>query len=220
MGVFVAGALLALVVVLWPASLKSWVGNKTRVDYILPNYHFNEVHTTEIEASPARVFQAIKEVTPREITLLRELMIVQSLGQTNAPLDKPFLEIFQEGGYAPLVQDLNREFVGGGLLNMVGGEKQTISDAESYRAFNEPGYAKVVIQFLIENSGNNHVKLTTQTRVLGTDVVATRNFGIYWRIIYPGSSLIRSTLLRAIKNRAEKAVLPPVTLLTFSYAWA
>ncbi len=204
LAVFVGGLLLSLVAVLWPTQLKTWSGTKTRIDDILPSYHFNEVHTTEIAASPARVFQAIKEVTPREIVLLRELMIVQSSGQTNLPLDKPFLQIFQEGGYAALEQDLNHEFVAGGLLNMIGGAKQTISDAESYRAFNERGYAKVVLNFLIEDAGNNKVKLTTQTRVLGTDAVAKRNFGIYWRIIYPGSALIRITLLQAIKARAER----------------
>jgi len=36
-----------------------------------------------------------------------------------------------------------------------------------------------------------------------TDAATTRRFAAYWRVIYPGSALIRRMWLRAIKRRAE-----------------
>jgi hypothetical protein len=47
--------------------------------------------------------------------------------------------------------------------------------------------------------------LTTETRIYATDASSRRAFARYWRVIYPGSSLIRRMWLRAIKKRAEAA---------------
>jgi hypothetical protein len=40
--------------------------------------------------------------------------------------------------------------------------------------------------------------------VHATDDSARRKFARYWRVIYPGSALIRRMWLRAIKLRAER----------------
>jgi hypothetical protein len=45
--------------------------------------------------------------------------------------------------------------------------------------------------------------VTTETRILGTDAAGRRNFGLYWRVIHPGSAFIRRMWLAAIKKRAE-----------------
>ena len=47
---------------------------------------------------------------------------------------------------------------------------------------------------------------STETRVFATDDSARRRFAAFWRVIYPGSALIRRMWLRAIQRRAE--VLP------------
>jgi hypothetical protein len=45
--------------------------------------------------------------------------------------------------------------------------------------------------------------VTTETRVFATTDSARRNFAVYWRIIRPGSGIIRGSWLEAIKRRAE-----------------
>jgi hypothetical protein len=45
--------------------------------------------------------------------------------------------------------------------------------------------------------------VSTETRVYGTDASAGRRFAPYWRLIYPGSAIIRRMWLRAIRIRAE-----------------
>jgi hypothetical protein len=41
--------------------------------------------------------------------------------------------------------------------------------------------------------------------VFATDPASCRRFAVYWRVIYPGSALIRRMWLRAIRLRAERA---------------
>ncbi|MCI0412232.1 hypothetical protein L0222_05445 [bacterium] len=45
--------------------------------------------------------------------------------------------------------------------------------------------------------------VSTETRVFANSSESLRRFAIYWRIIYPGSDLIRRMWLRAIERRAE-----------------
>jgi hypothetical protein len=59
------------------------------------------------------------------------------------------------------------------------------------------------MNFLIRPDESGGCLLTTETRVWATDASSKRRFAAYWRIIYPGSALIRQMWLRAIKKRAE-----------------
>jgi len=61
------------------------------------------------------------------------------------------------------------------------------------------------MNFNVEDAGGGMSRLVTQTRVAATDAEAERAFARYWRVIYPGSALIRRMWLRAIKARAEAA---------------
>jgi hypothetical protein len=66
------------------------------------------------------------------------------------------------------------------------------------------GYAKAVMNFyLAVRADNTGVILTTETRILASDPATRRKFARYWRVIFPGSALIRRMWLRAIKRRAE-----------------
>ena len=51
-------------------------------------------------------------------------------------------------------------------------------------------------------------RLTTSTLMLYGDTASCRNFGRYWGVIYPGSSLVRIELLESIKRRVESDVAP------------
>ena len=47
--------------------------------------------------------------------------------------------------------------------------------------------------------------VTTETRIATTDERARRRFARYWRLVHPGSALIRIDWLRAIRRRAERS---------------
>ena len=66
------------------------------------------------------------------------------------------------------------------------------------------GFAVAAINFRLKEEASGETVLTTETRVYVTDASTQKKFGVYWRVIYPGSALIRVMWLRAIRNRAEK----------------
>jgi len=59
------------------------------------------------------------------------------------------------------------------------------------------------MNFRIEDASSAACTLTTETRVYATDASTRRRLALYWRMIYPGSALIRRMWLRAIARRAE-----------------
>jgi hypothetical protein len=71
------------------------------------------------------------------------------------------------------------------------------------RLMRTPGNAVATINFRVRDEGGGWCSVTTETRVFATDLAAQRQFARYWRVIYPGSSLLRYTWLRAIRARAE-----------------
>jgi hypothetical protein len=66
-----------------------------------------------------------------------------------------------------------------------------------------PGFGIAVMNFRLESLVPGRTRLTTETRIFATDATTRRLFTPYWRLIYPGSSIIRASWLRAIKRRAE-----------------
>ncbi|HEV7517478.1 MAG TPA: hypothetical protein VGR07_14350 [Thermoanaerobaculia bacterium] len=98
-------------------------------------------------------------------------------------------------------------FLGGislGTLVIVPERSGLLSPA-GFAALDRPGYAKAAINFRVEDDGNGWSRLVTETRVYATDASARRRFATYWRIIVPGSALIRRMWLAAVRDRAEGA---------------
>jgi len=182
------------------------------LDELMPAYHFNEFHAVHVPASPERVYTALKEVRPGEIRLFLLLTGIRSLrpgrlvGRGVPPLaaQRPILETSARGSFMVLA-DTPREVVqatcGQFWRFRPGGHCPGVNSRETLVAFAEPGYAKAIINFRIIPEGDGSL-LTTETRILATDDSARRTFGAYWRLIYPGSALIRRSWLAAIARRA------------------
>ena len=196
--VFGAGVACALAGFLLPAPVERVDGPRTRLDAVMPAYHFHEVHSTRVHAPPQRILEAVRTVTPGEIRLFRTLTWIRSprLGARaresilDAPEDEPILEVALRSGFVDLGHD-DREVVFGTLLRL--------SPARS----GAPRHARTAMNFLVEEEADGWSRLSTETRVLGSDEGARRSFAFYWRTIYPGSALIRRMWLQAVKRRAE-----------------
>ncbi len=179
-----------------------------RIDEFLPSWHFHEVHETTVQAAPARVMQAIHAVSAREIRYLRLLMAIRGLGlrkRDPAAEGQPLLGVALRGGFLLLAEDSDRELVLGtaGQFWRPSGARVPVAGPEEFLAFEQAGCAKAVMSFRLEDAGDGRTRVITETRILGLDAEARRKFGIYWRVIYPGSALIRRSWLAAIKARAE-----------------
>ncbi len=213
-GVFVLGAGLVVAVLggFLPARETRIAVIRTHLDEFAPVYQFNEVHWIGVGAHRNRVYRAIKEVTADEILFFRTLTWVRRFGRRgpesilNAPERLPLLEVATRTTFLILVDDPDREIVVGTVvLAPAGGQVKARPTPERFKALDRPSFAKATVNFRLEDAGSDTCIVTTATRVYATDASARRRFAPYWRVIYPGSALIRRMWLRAVKLRAEAA---------------
>lgn len=183
---------------------------RTQLDQFVPVYQFSEFHSIRVAASKEKVYAAIKSVTADEISLFRTLTWIRRLGRPgpesilNAPEHQPILDVATKTSFLLLAEEPNHEIVLGTAVVVPRGWRPSRRPTpEDFKAVHEPGFALAVMNFLVEDAGPGAAIVTTETRIYATDASARRRFAAYWRVIYPGSSLLRRMWLRAIKDRAE-----------------
>jgi hypothetical protein len=187
---------------------------RTQLDHFAPVYQFSEFHSIEVTAPKKEVYEALKSVTAEEITFFRALTWLRRFGRPgpesilNSPPDVPLLDVATRTSFLVLAEEPDREIVLGTLVAAPPGWRPSDKPTpEGFRAFfvttNHPGFAPAAMNFRIEDSGPAACTLTTETRVYATDASTRWRFALYWRVIYPGSALIRRMWLRAIARRAE-----------------
>jgi hypothetical protein len=185
------------------------------LDKFSPAYDFNEVHSITIHASPERIFRAVKGVTPAEMPIFTLLIGLRALpalltGKRRRSFNntQPLIGEALSRGFVLLAEQPNRELVVGTIgqfWRAVGGGYR-VEDAQEFLTANPPGYAKAVMNFSIYRKlGSGGIRLRTETRIHISDPGARKRFTHYWRVIHPGSAVIRIMWLRAIKRRAERA---------------
>jgi hypothetical protein len=208
--VLLAGIVVFVVGTMLPAPETRIAAVRSRLDEFAPVYQFSEYHTLHVKAPPARVYEAIRAVTADEIALFRTLTAIRRFGRKgpesilNAPGTQPILDVATRTTFLRLAEEADREVVVGTIVAAPPGfRRREIPTAEAYRDLARPGFAKASMNFRVEPDGEGGSRLTTETRVFATDEQARRRFARYWRIIYPGSAVLRRTWLQAIRARAE-----------------
>ena len=162
---------------------------------------------------------AVRSVTADEIRFFRTLTWIRAphLGRParetilTPSAGTPILDAALASGFVVLADDVDRELVIGtfviappAVVRGVPDDPVQIEEAirEGWRT-ESPGFARAALNFRIADRGNGSWRLTTETRVFATDKATALRFAVYWRIIFPGSALIRRMWLDAIKRRAE-----------------
>lgn len=210
--VMAAGLVIAGAGLWWPAQHMQVAERRTVLDEIMPQYDFVERHDVRVHASPGRIVEAWKQVTFGELRGCDTLMRVRAMASGHwrysaAPLArKRILEVFAMpgSGFLPL-RDNGREMV----LGMAGQpwaqrRRPPVRSAAEFDGFDEPDSVKIAFNLMVEDEGNGWSRVSTETRTLATDDAARRTMACYWRLIYPGTSLIRRVWLDAIRARAEQ----------------
>ena len=83
--------------------------------------------------------------------------------------------------------------------------------ADAFTAFNEPGWAKLVVSFRVRPAGDGGTHLRYEARTATTDPVARDAFRRYWRMIRPGVALVMHRALQRIREEAERHAVTPMT---------
>lgn len=185
----VPGVSMIAFAVLWPVADQRANGPATHLDQIMPQWQFREQHATHVAAPPQRVYDSIEPVTAKEILLFKTLVAIRRLGRPappsimNPPDEEPLLHLATRTSFRYVAVEPPKELV-----------LETIVV--------RPRVAIAAMNFLVTTDGRGGSFLSTETRV-AVIPAARRPFAIYWRLIRPGSGIIRIMWLRAIRKRAE-----------------
>jgi hypothetical protein len=156
------------------------------LDAFLPAYEFSTRHAVSVAVDPIRADRALREVTFKEVPLVRALLLARGLGLRRAG-DSVLATMIPR---ATVLEDIPGE----GLVLTLNGQFWRL------RGRGPEAPATAVIDFRALPGS-----LVTETRVHVPDPVSRRKFAHYWRIVRPFSGLIRIGVLRATKRRAEAA---------------
>jgi hypothetical protein len=156
------------------------------LDAYLPTYEFSSRHEVALAVDPVRADRALREVTFKELPLVRALMLMRGLGRRGAN-DAMLATMIPR---ATVLEDVPGE----GLVLTLTGQFWRL------RGRGPEPPATAVIDFRALEG-----RLATETRVHVPDPISRRKFVRYWRIVRPFSGLIRMLVLRAAKRRAEAA---------------
>jgi hypothetical protein len=182
------------------------------LEQVLPRYDKREYHSTWIDAPPSRVWAALDELRVRDLPLSMALARLRGgpaawFGtgwHDQEGLDRRALDMV-----APrqLAQDPPWELVLGDIANYAALRPSRPDiprgDLDAFRAFDAPGWSKVAMNFRL-GAQDGGTRLSTETRVLGTDAAARLAFRFYWLAVRAGSGLIRHDILRAVAARATR----------------
>jgi hypothetical protein len=204
--ILAGGVGVAVAALLWPAPMIRVAQPRTVLDDIMPEYQFFERHSARIHARPEQVMQAIRQSTFGDmkslVTLLRIRGAALRIHESGVFLqDKRVLDSFSASGY--LSGGSEREILMLGVWDVRAQrrpEVRTLQEAADYR---EQGAVKLAYDFTVEDAGGGWSTISTETRVLALDDLTRRGMGRYWRLIVPGSGLLRLQWLEGIKSRAE-----------------
>ena len=203
LGILVAVSALAL-----PAPDRRSTPPKSRLDEFIPVWQFDEFHTVHIAAPPARVFDDIKRVRADEIFFFRTLFWIRMGGrpartalQDATPRTASLIDVATHRTFVYLADDAPREFVIGTAVRWPTAAREPITPSY-FQSTLPPGFVLTAANFTVTPDGRGGSIVSTETRVHANSPSALRNFAVYWRVIYPGSVIIRRMWLRAVKRRA------------------
>jgi hypothetical protein len=210
--IFAGGAGLALAALFWPASMIRVAQPRTRLDEIMPEYQFSERHSLRIHARPEQVMQAVRESTWGDLKSLGTLLKIRGVA-TRTPFhdngyfspDKRVLDAFSASGY--IFGGSDHEIVMAGPVNMRLMRRPDVHTLQEFADYREQGWIKTAFDFNVEDAGGGWSIIIAETRMAAQEDLS-RGPAVYWRLMVPGSGLLRREWLAGIKRRAESAPNP------------
>jgi hypothetical protein len=172
------------------------------LEELMPHYDVHERHELWVPAPPDEAYEAVKSVSAREVRLFGPLMLLRTFGRSARVFDlkAPLLGEMLKIGFVRLGERPGEEIVVGAIGRFWSPTANRPRPTDDFGAFDEPGYAKAAMNFTVRPEGEGS-RITTETRIVGTDAAATRKFRRYWLLIRLGSGAIRRSWLKAIRRR-------------------
>ncbi len=208
-----SGVTLALVGLFWPDRMIRVAQHTSRLDDIMPEYSGSERHSVRIHARPAQIMQGVRQSTFGDMKSMTTLLRVRAAvlripyHDTGDLQNKRMVDSFAATGY--LLDESEHEIVMFRVGNVRAARPPEMRTLQEFADYREPGGVKMAFDFNVEDAGGGWSTLTTETRVVGVDNLSSGPGTRYWRLILPGSGLLRRQWLDGIKTRAESIPNPP-----------
>jgi hypothetical protein len=176
------------------------------IDDFLPDWDERERHEALIAAPPARVEAELRGLRERDLPLTRVLFAIRTLlSRERRDADAPLLDSFQALGFATLAEAPGEELVlgvAGRPWAIRADSLDRVKGPDGFRAYDRPNAIRAAINFRLAPE-KERTRVVTETRVQATDERARRTFRRYWRLVMPGSALIRRELLHVLRRLSE-----------------
>lgn len=178
------------------------------IDRHLEVYDVRSSHAIDVDAAGIVTYRAARDLDLGRSVIVAGLSAIRGLPHLLTGKVRPSrsitLETLFELGFTVLEEQPPNVLVLGAVGRFWRLDSGLVRiGPEEFRSFDEPGHAKGVLDFVVEERGGGSL-LTTETRVACTDMPARRKFSLYWRLIGPFSGLIRRLMLEEIKRSAEQ----------------
>jgi hypothetical protein len=173
------------------------------LDELLPAWDVRQIHATDVDAPPDRVYAAVRRLDLGGLPINRVLFLARGMAARGLKLSD-----LMARGFVLLGGDPPHELVLGLVARpwtLMGGIRRL--DPEGFRRFDRPGYARIGWSFVVRPRGRGS-RLTTETRIRCTDPPSRRKFRWYWRVIGPFSGVVRREALVLVKKDAEAVQIP------------
>jgi hypothetical protein len=178
----------------------------TLLDESIPIYDAASRHTTWVAAEPGRVYEAARHADLDRPWTVRLLMGLRAAPARLAALLRSGAGKLSVSPVAfTLIAEVPGEEFVLGIMGAFWTPAGGLVEASAAQLRDPPpaGLAQGLWSFRVERCGAGTI-LSTETRVRCGDPESRRRFLRYWRIIRPGSALIRVSVLRHIRLRAER----------------
>ena len=166
------------------------------IEKYLSEYTFNEYHEIVVNSPIENVYKIAKDFDMAKSKAIKFLFKVRGLPTKRLNL-RNFID---DIGFTYLEENYPYE-------NLIGfWARLKIAKIPSYEDFIHNSispWIKVVWNFKFKKIDENNTKVSTETRVLCVSKITKITFRLYWLIIKPFSSFIRTQMLKIIKNESE-----------------
>ena len=178
------------------------------IDRYLEVYALRTSHSIEVAAGASETYEACRKLDLSRSMPVAALFAIRGLPHFLTGKARPTrsltLETILQAGFTIFEEHPPRELVMGTVGKFWRPDSGLVRlGPEEFLRFDEPGYAKAVLSFVVDELGSGSL-IATETRVACTDATALRKFSLYWRVIGPFSGFIRRVMLEEVKRTAER----------------
>jgi hypothetical protein len=177
------------------------------LEQLLPTPRLLEVDHVDLAAPPERVWPLVRHADLARSPLVRAFFALRAVPERLSGRAEPhtlrlddLCSSPEKPGFQVLLEDAPHEVA----VGAIGQVWQPVipfvhaPDAEAFLAFSEPEQVKVAWSIRVLAYGAQDSRVEIEVRVDATDNAAWRKFERYFRLIGPGSHLIRRSLLHGL----------------------